>query len=40
MTKAKALMKRFAAVLLTLMMAIGMIPVSLGVNAASSGDTV
>lgn len=40
MTKAKAFMKRIAAVLLTLMMAIGMIPASLGVNAASSGDTV
>ena len=39
MTKAKALMKRLAAVLLTLMMAIGMIPASLGVSAASSGDT-
>ena len=40
MTKAKALLQRIAAVLLTLIMAIGMIPAGLGVNAASSSDTV
>ena len=40
MTKAKALLQRIAAVLLTLIMAIGMIPAGLGVSAASSSDTV
>ena len=39
MSKAKTLWKRFAAVLLVLIMAIGMIPASLGVSAASGGDT-
>ena len=39
MSKAKTLWKRFVAVLLTLIMAIGMIPASLGVSAASGGDT-
>ena len=39
MSKAKTLWKRFAAVLLALIMAIGMIPASLGVSAASGGDT-
>ena len=34
MSKAKTLWKRFAAVLLALIMAIGMIPASLGVSAA------
>ncbi len=40
MSKVKTLWKRFAAVLLALIMAIGMIPASLGVSAASSSDTV